>query len=112
MRALSIAFIAVSTLGLVACSDSPTTPSQTSDARPTIVMFSVDSPKIGVLQTTTLRWEVADTTSDVRIDPYPGNVPYIGSAQVVPTTAGPIVFTINATNKFGTSQRTVTVTVQ
>ena len=85
-----------------------------SDITPTITLFAADSVRLSLLggQTTMLRWEVADVTAKVRIDPYPGNVPVVGSASIVPTSVGTLNFVITASNQFGATQRFVTVTVQ
>jgi hypothetical protein len=88
----------------------PVTPS---DITPTITLFAADSNRLSFTggQTTMLRWEVTDVAAKVRIDPYPGNVPAVGSAAIVPTSTGTLNFTLTATNAFGSTQRFVTVTV-
>ena len=99
---------------LMGCNSAPTAPSkgQPNNTAPVISLFAADSTKLTLVQTTNLHWEVLDQTAEIRIDPYPGNVPALGSASVVPVTTGVISFTLTARNQFGTTQRFVTITVQ
>lgn len=112
-RLLSLICVVALLVGSIGCANSqnPTVPS---DITPTITLFAADSVRLSLIggQTTMLRWEVADVTAKVRIDPYPGNVPVVGSASIVPTAVGTLNFVITATNQFGATQRFVTVTVQ
>lgn len=98
----------------VGCADGVRNPITPSDIVPTITLFAADSVKLSLAgnQTTMLRWEVSDVAAKVRIDPYPGNVPGVGSSPVVPTSVGTLNFTLTATNQYGSSQRFVTITVQ
>lgn len=111
-RLLSVLCVVVLLVGSIGCagSQNPTTPS---DITPTITLFAADNVRLSLLggQTTMLRWEVTDVNAKVRIDPYPGNVPLVGSAAVVPTSVGTLNFVLTATNSYGSSQRFVTVTV-
>lgn len=101
--------LAVITLA-IGCANSPIQPGKNP---PVISLFAADNARItfSLQQTTNIHWEVLDTKATVRIDPFPGNVPTIGSASVVPTQIGVISFTLTATNRYGSSQRFVTVTV-
>jgi hypothetical protein len=103
-------------LALVLCvgcanNRNPTAPT---DITPVITLFAADNTRLSFVggQTTMLRWEVADVSAKVRIDPYPGNVPTVGSAPVVPIATGTLSFVLTATNQYGSTQRFVTVTVQ
>lgn len=96
----------------VGCADTSRNPLAPTDGTPSITLFAADSVRLTVAQSTMLRWEVADVSAKVRIDPYPGNVPTVGSAAVVPTSVGTLNFVLTATNQYGSTQRFVTVTVQ
>ena len=102
------------TLLAMGCGDSPVAPSQNPNNPPVITLFAADQVRLTLLlnQSTMLRWEVADQNATVRIDPFPGNVPSIGSAPVLPTVVGTLNFVLTATNSSGSSQRFVTVVVQ
>lgn len=102
--------VIVALVGTIGCAgQNPIVPS---DITPTITLFAADNSRLTSGQTTMLRWEVVDVGAKVRIDPYPGNVPTVGSAPVVPTGSGVLSFVLTATNKYGSTQRFVTVTVQ
>lgn len=94
----------------------PTPPSNPSNpvGVPIILLFAADNYNLSFFkgETTTIRWEVADQKAIVRIDPFPGNVPSIGSALVVPSRVGTISFTLTATNANGSSQRFFSIVVQ
>lgn len=108
---LGILLVALALTGS-ACADSPTAPTSP-QGTPVISLFSADSVRFSLttVGNTTLRWEVTDNQALVRIDPFPGNVPYVGSAQFVPSVTGSYSFTLTATNQHGTTQRFVTVVV-
>jgi hypothetical protein len=105
--------VVLALVAMVGCtgSQNPVTPS---DITPTITLFAADNTRLTFIsgQSTMLRWEVSDVTAKVRIDPYPGNVPTVGSSPIVPTGVGTLSFVLTATNQYGSSQRFVTVTVQ
>lgn len=84
----------------------------TSPDYPIIRSFTSDSSRIGVTQTTTLRWEVLGNDVNVRIDPLVGNVSQTGSHIFVPLSVGTVVFTLTASNNSGDTQRVLTVVVQ
>lgn len=112
-RLLALVCVVAMFVGSMGCANSQN-PTMPSDITPTITLFAADNVRLSLLggQTTMLRWEVTDVTAKVRIDPYPGNVPLVGSAAVVPTSVGTLNFVITATNQYGSTQRFVTVTVQ
>lgn len=110
-KLLAMVLLAVALTGS-ACADTPTAPTSPTGT-PVISLFTADSVRFSLLTVgaTTLRWEVTDPQALVRIDPFPGNVPYVGSAQFVPSVTGSYSFTLNATNSKGTTQRFVTIVV-
>ena len=99
-------------LTVSACADTPLQPTSPTGT-PVISLFTADAVRFSLLSVgqTTLRWEVTDTQALVRIDPFPGNVPYVGSAAFVPVVTGTYSFTLTATNKNGTTQRFISVVV-
>lgn len=112
MRRLLLVIITLLALTGSACGDSTTLPTAPTNT-PVISLFSADAVRFSLLTqgNTTLRWEVSDTKALVRIDPFPGNVPYIGSAAFVPSVTGTYSFTLTATNTNGTTQRFITIVV-
>lgn len=77
---------------------------------PIITSFSSDATSIKTGTSTTLRWDVGDPTASVRIDPFVGNVPVVGSVTV--TLTATTTFTLNARAQSGASaQRVLTVVV-
>lgn len=75
---------------------------------PTINAFAASPESINSGDSSTLSWDVADTTS-VAIDPGAESVPASGSATASPTET--TTFALIATNSNGTVTQTVTVTV-
>ena len=111
-RLMTVILLVTLALTVGACDNNstlPTTPTNT----PVISLFSADSVKFSLLGqgVTNLHWEVLDTKAMVRIDPLPGNVPYVGSAQFAPAAVGTYNFTLTATNANGTTQRFITIVV-
>jgi len=78
---------------------------------PEIAIFASDSYRIGRWDGvgTFLRWDVSDNLANVRIDPYPGNVPAVGSVVVFPGVT--TTYTLTARNNVGTVQRQLTILV-
>lgn len=111
----------VGSCGLPSCLTTPTpatptpttpitTPVPTTPARaPEISLFSADTARVTYTAGTFIRWEVLDPSASVRIDPYPGNVGPVGTVFVLPQTT--TVYTLNARNAFGTTQRALIVVV-
>ncbi len=75
---------------------------------PVINLFEANPPSVAVGESSVLRWDVLGA-SMVRIDPDIGNVALAGNRVVSPTKA--TVYTLTATNQFGTVTATTGVAV-
>lgn len=111
---VALALVAVGLIFTGCESDSPIQPGGNApvisvfNASPTTVVLPfLVSAAIPQVQ---LRWEVLDKEAQVRIDPVPGNVPTVGS--VLLTIKEDTTFYLVAWNKFGTTQRSVSVVVK
>jgi hypothetical protein len=76
---------------------------------PEILAFGADSPKVIRGGAALLRWEIADPSAQVRIDPGVGSVGTVGFVLVFPTQT--TTYTLTARNALGIAQRQFTVFV-
>jgi hypothetical protein len=107
MKGVLLACLVALAFVLPACNRlNPTAPTDS----PIITQFTADALSVKTGTPATLRWDVAGTGIDVRIDPAVGNVPQTGSTSVILTAT--TTFTLNARAKSGaSSQRTLTIVV-
>jgi len=107
LRYWLVLLVLLISVGVSACNDK--NPLQPIGNPPVIDLFSASAATVSFGNAVTLRWEVADPKALVRIDPAPGNVAVVGSANVPLMTS--TTFTLTARNDHGQTQRLLTVLV-
>ena len=76
---------------------------------PEILSFGSDTARIAKHNAAVLRWEISDTSANVRIDPSIGSVASVGFIVVFPTQT--TTYTLTARNDRGIAQRQFTIVV-
>lgn len=106
-RLILVLAVLVLPLTMACNGKTPTSPGN----EPTITTFSADALTVKVGTTITLRWDVTPATADVRIDPFVGNVPVVGSTSLILTGTTTFVLNARASLTGAAAQRVLTIVV-